>query len=58
VKATLKGSMKRRFERSDDPLDRIMTSEAIRRLITYYKNSQYYFAAQQKVNEMARVVSN
>ncbi|EEE51200.1 hypothetical protein OsJ_32013 [Oryza sativa Japonica Group] len=55
VKATLKGSMKRRFERSDDPLDRIMTSEAIRRLITYYKNSQYYFAAQQKVNEMARV---
>jgi hypothetical protein len=35
-----------------------MTSEAIRRLITYYKNSQYYFAAQQKVNEMARVVSN
>uniref|UniRef100_A0A0E0M966 ABC transporter domain-containing protein n=1 Tax=Oryza punctata TaxID=4537 RepID=A0A0E0M966_ORYPU len=55
VKATLKGSMKRRFERSDDPLDRIMTSEAIRRLITYYKNSQYYFSAQQKVNEMARV---
>ncbi|KAL5225295.1 hypothetical protein ABZP36_011934 [Zizania latifolia] len=55
VKATLKGSMKTRFERSDDPLDRIMTSEAIRSLITYYQHSQYYFTAQQKVNEMARV---
>ncbi|XP_062206212.1 ABC transporter G family member 11-like [Phragmites australis] len=55
VKATLKGSMKNRFERSDDPLERIMTSEAMRRLISYYQHSQYYINAQQKVDEMARV---
>ncbi|KAM0851930.1 hypothetical protein ACQ4PT_052103 [Festuca glaucescens] len=55
VKATLKGSMKMRFERPDDPLERTTTSEAIRRLISYYQRSQYYFVARQKVDEMARV---
>ncbi|RLN18038.1 ABC transporter G family member 11-like [Panicum miliaceum] len=55
VKATLKGSMKTRFERSDDPLEKITTSEAMRRLISYYQHSQYYINAQQKVDEMARV---
>ncbi|XP_047044836.1 ABC transporter G family member 11-like [Lolium rigidum] len=55
VKATLKGSMKMRFEKPDDPLERTTTSEAIRRLISYYQRSQYYFVARQKVDEMARV---
>uniref|UniRef100_A0ACD5TP00 Uncharacterized protein n=1 Tax=Avena sativa TaxID=4498 RepID=A0ACD5TP00_AVESA len=55
VKATLKGSMKMRFEKPDDPLERTTTSEAIRRLFSYYQHSQYYFVARQKVDEMARV---
>jgi hypothetical protein len=45
------------FERTDDPLERTTTSEVMRRLISYYQHSQYYFNAQQKVDEMARVVS-
>ncbi|KAF6994573.1 hypothetical protein CFC21_011243 [Triticum aestivum] len=55
VKATLKGSMKMRFERSDDPLERITTSDAIRRLFSYYQHSQHYLTARQKVDEMARL---
>uniref|UniRef100_A0ACD5TJG6 Uncharacterized protein n=1 Tax=Avena sativa TaxID=4498 RepID=A0ACD5TJG6_AVESA len=55
VKATLKGSMKMRFEKPDDPLERTTTSEAIRRLFSYYQRSQYYYVARQKVDEMARV---
>ncbi|XP_072988606.1 ABC transporter G family member 11-like [Typha latifolia] len=55
VKATLKGSMKRRFERSDDPLEKITTAEAIRRLVDFYTHSQYYYAARQKVDEISQV---
>ncbi|KAM3402388.1 hypothetical protein ACQJBY_006334 [Aegilops geniculata] len=55
VKATLKGSMKMRFERSDDPLEHITTSDAIRRLFSYYQHSQHYLTVRQKVDEMARV---
>ncbi|KQJ97270.1 ABC transporter G family member 11 [Brachypodium distachyon] len=55
VKATLKGSMKMRFERSDDPLERITTCEAIRKLFSHYQHSQDYLATRQKVDEMARV---
>ncbi|KAJ1694137.1 hypothetical protein LUZ63_010835 [Rhynchospora breviuscula] len=55
VKATLKGSIKNRFERSDDPLEKITTTEAIRRLIDYYKHSQFYYSAKQKVDEISRV---
>ncbi|KAJ3682248.1 hypothetical protein LUZ60_014821 [Juncus effusus] len=55
VKATLKGSIKTRFERSDDPLEKITTSEAIRRLIDFYKHSQYYYSAKQKVDDISRV---
>uniref|UniRef100_A0ACD5U6A6 Uncharacterized protein n=1 Tax=Avena sativa TaxID=4498 RepID=A0ACD5U6A6_AVESA len=55
VKATLKGSMKMRFEKPDDPLERTTTLEAIRRLFSYYQRSQYYYVARQKVDEMARV---
>ncbi|AQK64876.1 ATP-binding cassette sub-family G member 2 [Zea mays] len=57
VKATLKGSMKARFERSndDDPLEKMTTSEAMRRLTSYYQHSQCHINAQQKVDEMARL---
>ncbi|KAF7813386.1 ABC transporter G family member 11 [Senna tora] len=54
VKATLKGSMKLRFEGSDDPLDKITTAEAIRTLIDYYRTSQYSYAATQKVDEISK----
>ncbi|ESW24494.1 hypothetical protein PHAVU_004G135400 [Phaseolus vulgaris] len=55
VKATLKGSMKLRFEGSDDPLDRITTAEAIRTLIDFYRSSQHSYAATQKVDEISKV---
>ncbi|KAK7380160.1 hypothetical protein VNO78_32626 [Psophocarpus tetragonolobus] len=55
VKATLKGSMKLRFEGSDDPLGRISTAEAIRTLIDYYRTSQHSYAARQKVDEISKV---
>jgi hypothetical protein len=43
-------------ERSDDPLDRMTTSEAIRRLVASYSRSQYYYAAREKVNDISRMV--
>ncbi|XP_004516742.1 ABC transporter G family member 11 [Cicer arietinum] len=55
VKATLKGSMKLRFEGSDDPLDKITTAEAIRTLIDFYRTSQHSYAARQKVDEISKV---
>ncbi|XP_020221349.1 ABC transporter G family member 11 [Cajanus cajan] len=55
VKATLKGSMKLRFEGSDDPLDRITTAEAIRTLIDFYRTSQHSYAARQKVDDISKV---
>ncbi|CAN6481685.1 unnamed protein product [Victoria cruziana] len=56
VKATLKGSMKLRFERSDDPLDKITTSEAIRTLLDAYNKSQYRYDAMQRVDEISKIV--
>ncbi|KEH26658.1 putative sulfate-transporting ATPase [Medicago truncatula] len=55
VKATLKGSMKLRFEASDDPLDKITTAEAIRTLIDHYRTSQHSYAARQKVDDISKV---
>ncbi|PSS08283.1 ABC transporter G family member 11 like [Actinidia chinensis var. chinensis] len=55
VKLTLKGSMKLRFEISDDPLEKITTSEAIRTLTDFYRTSQYYYSAIEKVNEISKV---
>ncbi|BFG36872.1 hypothetical protein CerSpe_231460 [Prunus speciosa] len=55
VKATLKGSMKLRFEASDDPLEKITTAEAIRVLIDSYRTSQYSYAAREKVEEISKV---
>ncbi|CAL9159697.1 unnamed protein product [Musa hybrid cultivar] len=55
VKATLKGSLKTRLERSDDPLERMTTSEAIRRLTEFYSRSQYNYTAREKVDEISRV---
>uniref|UniRef100_A0A2P2KCR1 ATP-binding cassette transporter n=1 Tax=Rhizophora mucronata TaxID=61149 RepID=A0A2P2KCR1_RHIMU len=55
VKATLKGSMKIRFEANDDPLEKVSTMEAIRTLTDYYHTSQYLHAAREKVEEMSKV---
>ncbi|KAM1442679.1 hypothetical protein COP2_010523 [Malus domestica] len=55
VKATLKGSMKLRFEASDDPLEKMTTAEAIRVLINSYRSSQYSYAAREKVEEISKV---
>ncbi|KAF3787715.1 ABC transporter G family member 11 [Nymphaea thermarum] len=58
VKATLKGSMKLRFERSDDPLDKITTGEAIRTLLDAYDKSQYHYDALRKVDEISKIKGN
>ncbi|XP_061342942.1 ABC transporter G family member 11-like [Gastrolobium bilobum] len=55
VKSTLKGSMKLRFEGSDDPLDKITTAEAIRTLFDYFRTSQHSYVARQKVDEISKV---
>lgn len=55
VKATLKGSMKLRFETNDDPLEKITTTEAIRTLVDSYRTSQYCYLANQKVEEMSKI---
>ncbi|XP_062002349.1 ABC transporter G family member 11 [Rosa rugosa] len=55
VKATLKGSMKLRFEASDDPVEKITTAEAIRVLVDSYRSSQYSYAATEKVAEISKV---
>ncbi|CAA2971313.1 ABC transporter G family member 11 [Olea europaea var. sylvestris] len=55
VKATLKGSMKLRFESNDDPLDRVTTTEAMRTLIDSFRTSQYYYSAEEKIEEMSKV---
>ncbi|XP_040999064.1 ABC transporter G family member 11-like [Juglans microcarpa x Juglans regia] len=54
IKATLKGSMKLRFEASDDPLEKITTAEAIRILIDSYCTSQYCYAVREKVEEISK----
>ncbi|KAG8488096.1 hypothetical protein CXB51_018195 [Gossypium anomalum] len=55
VKATLKGSMKLRFEASDDPLEKITTAEAIRTLTDFYRTSQQCYAAKERVDETSKV---
>ncbi|KAL2461814.1 ABC transporter G family member 11 [Abeliophyllum distichum] len=55
VKATLKGSMKLRFESNDDPLDKVTTSEAMRTLIDSFRSSQYSYLAKEKIEEMSKV---
>ncbi|KAF9587200.1 hypothetical protein IFM89_039589 [Coptis chinensis] len=64
VKATLKGSMKLRvpisksdslFERTDDPLEKITTAEAIRTLVNFYTSSHYSYAAKARVEEISKV---
>ncbi|XP_059661622.1 ABC transporter G family member 11 [Cornus florida] len=54
VKATLKGSMKLRFETSDDPVEKITTVEAIRTLVDFYQSSQYYYSARERVDEISK----
>ncbi|KAL6559285.1 ABC transporter G member 11 [Orobanche gracilis] len=55
VKATLKGSMKIRFEASDDPLERVTTTEVIRTLVDSYRTSQYFYSAIQRIEEISKV---
>ncbi|KAH6770485.1 white-brown complex-like protein [Perilla frutescens var. hirtella] len=55
VKATLKGSMKMRFEMNDDPVDRVTTAEAIRTLVDSYRASQYCYSAKEKIEEMSKI---
>ncbi|EPS70703.1 hypothetical protein M569_04057, partial [Genlisea aurea] len=55
VKATLKGSMKIRFEATDDPLEKVTTSDAIRSLIDAYSTSQYSYSAREKIEEMSKI---
>lgn len=55
VKATLKGSMRLRIERSDDPLDKITTSQATQTLIEKYQCSEHYQAAQARVHEISQI---
>lgn len=57
VKATLKGSMKLRFERTDDPLDRVTTAEATRTLIASYKTSPIFFSVLPKIEAIKKAVS-
>ncbi|KAK4362617.1 hypothetical protein RND71_017858 [Anisodus tanguticus] len=55
VKATLKGSMKLRFESNQDPLDKTTTAEAMRILVDYYRRSQYSYSANERVEDMLKV---
>ncbi|CAA6655701.1 unnamed protein product [Spirodela intermedia] len=54
VKATLKGSMKLRFESTDDPLDKVTAAEATRRLIESYKSSEYFGDAFARVEDISK----
>ncbi|PIN10612.1 Transporter, ABC superfamily (Breast cancer resistance protein) [Handroanthus impetiginosus] len=55
VKATLKGSMKMRFETNDDPLEKVTTAEAIRTLVDSYRTSQYCYSAEEKIEQMSKI---
>lgn len=55
VKATLKGSMKLRFETIDDPLEKVTTADAIRTLVDSYRASQFCYSAKEKIEEMSKV---
>ncbi|KAG2257058.1 hypothetical protein Bca52824_076352 [Brassica carinata] len=46
--------MKLRFEASDDPLEKITTTEAIRLLVDYYHTSDYYYTTKAKVEEISQ----
>ncbi|EPS70875.1 hypothetical protein M569_03882, partial [Genlisea aurea] len=55
VKATLKGSMKIRFDVTDDPLEKVTTSDAIHKLIDAYNTSQYCYSTRENIEEMSKV---
>ncbi|XP_078427397.1 white-brown complex-like protein [Wolffia australiana] len=59
VKATLKGSMKLRFESHGDPLEKVTAAEATRALIGSYSTSPYFSEASSRIeyiNQVARTV--
>lgn len=45
------------FEESNDPLEKITTTEAIRVLVDSYRSSQYCYTAREKVEAISKVVS-
>ncbi|OWM82952.1 ABC transporter G family member 11-like isoform X2 [Punica granatum] len=55
VKNTLKGSLKLQFAVADDPLEKMSTAQATRTLIDFYRTSQYYYSAREKVEEISKV---
>ncbi|KAJ3692961.1 hypothetical protein LUZ60_012056 [Juncus effusus] len=54
VKSTLKGSMKIKYQKDDDPLEKMTAMESIRKLTDFYNRSQFGYAARQKVEEISR----
>ncbi|GER56691.1 ABC transporter [Striga asiatica] len=55
VKATLKGSMKIKFEATDDPMEKVTTTEAIRTLVDSYHASQYCYSAKERIEEISKI---
>ncbi|CAA0820977.1 ABC transporter G family member 11 [Striga hermonthica] len=55
VKATLKGSMKIRFEATDDPLEKVTTTEAIRTLVDSYRASQYCYSTKERIEDISKI---
>ena len=54
MKETLRGST---VETDDDPLENITAAEAIEILVDSYRSSEYCRAANEKIEEMFKVVS-
>lgn len=46
--------MKLRMVKSDDPLEKITTAQAIQILLDNYRSSEYYQAAQARVQEISQ----
>ncbi|KAK4785584.1 hypothetical protein SAY86_002273 [Trapa natans] len=55
VKSTIKGSLKLQFAATDDPLEKMSTTQATLTLIDFYRSSQYYYSTAQKVDEMSKM---
>ncbi|KAL9673770.1 hypothetical protein QQ045_030032 [Rhodiola kirilowii] len=55
VKATLKGSMKLKFDSSEDPLEKVTTTDATRQLISFYRTSQYSYSALERVDQISKI---
>ena len=45
------------FETDGDPLDKITIAEATEILVDSYHNSEYYYSANKKIEEISKLVS-